>query len=59
LPARHCTNGPWSGGDVSWPIDVRTQQEHVDRLSKLADLRDRRVRTDAEFETQKKRLLGE
>jgi putative oligomerization/nucleic acid binding protein len=31
----------------------------LDRLSKLADLHDRGVLTDAEFETQKQQLLGE
>jgi hypothetical protein len=31
----------------------------VDQLAKLADLRDRGIVTDAEFEMQKRRILGE
>jgi hypothetical protein len=31
----------------------------IDRLTKLADLRERGMLTDEEFETQKKRILGE
>jgi len=34
-------------------------EDPVDRLVKLADLHDRGVLTDAEFEAQKKRVLGE
>jgi hypothetical protein len=36
-----------------------TPQNPLDDLSKLADLHDRGVLTDAEFQTQKKKLLGE
>jgi hypothetical protein len=34
-------------------------EDLVDRLAKLADLHDRGVLTDEEFQTQKKRILGE
>ena len=37
---------------------VRQQTDVADQLSKLADLHDRGVLTDAEFEAQKQRLLG-
>ena len=35
-----------------------TEDDPLDRLSKLADLHDRGVLTDAEFEAQKHKLLG-
>jgi hypothetical protein len=34
-------------------------EDPLDRLSKLADLHDRGALTDAEFETEKKKLLGD
>jgi Short C-terminal domain len=37
---------------------VEQQPDIADQLSKLADLRDRGVLTDAEFEAQKQKLLG-
>jgi len=37
---------------------VEEQPDIADQLSKLADLRDRGVLTDAEFEAQKQKLLG-
>lgn len=44
-----------SGSSPSSP----SASDPVDRLSKLADLKDRGLLTDAEFETQKARILGE
>ena len=41
------------------PIVAPTSEDPLDRLSKLAELHDRGVLTDAEFETQKKKMLGE
>jgi hypothetical protein len=44
--------GMATGAASRGPIDIAEQ------LEKLADLRDRGVLTDAEFEDQKQRLLG-
>jgi hypothetical protein len=35
------------------------QEDHVDKLAKLAELREKGMLTDAEFETEKARILGE
>jgi hypothetical protein len=48
-----------SGGQVTQPAAPQPHVDVADQLTKLADLRDRGVLTDAEFETQKKKLLGE
>ncbi|MUL76469.1 SHOCT domain-containing protein [Mycolicibacterium sp. CBMA 226] len=40
-------------------ISTAASADPLDRLSKLAELRDRGVLTDAEFEAQKQKLLGE
>jgi hypothetical protein len=47
---------PAAGGDVSQPPGERTPAE---RLIQLDELRDRGVLTDAEFEEQRRRLLGD
>jgi hypothetical protein len=41
-----------AGSATRGPVDIAEQ------LERLADLRDRGVLTDAEFEDQKQRLLG-
>ena len=41
------------------PVVASTSEDPLDRLSKLAELHDRGVLTDAEFETQKKKMLSE
>ena len=47
---------PQKSGTVSPPA---TEDDPLDRLSKLADLHERGVLTDAEFEAQKHILLGQ
>jgi Short C-terminal domain len=59
------TAGPDSGGTAGGLAEAfgaaASQQapDPVDQLAKLADLRDRGIVSDAEFETQKRRILGE
>lgn len=47
------------GAATSFPIAAPTSEPTVDQLSKLADLHDRGALTDAEFEAEKKKLLGQ
>jgi hypothetical protein len=53
-----------SGLGAAQVVDLRDQAgssataDPIDELQKLADLRDRGALTDAEFEQQKRRLLG-
>jgi uncharacterized phage protein gp47/JayE len=47
------------GAPGSPAVVTTTGEDPPDRLSKLADLRDRGALTDAEFEAQKKKLLGD
>jgi hypothetical protein len=55
-PAAFGLPGPVLG---TFPMGAPTSRDPLDRLAKLADLHDRGVLTDAEFETQKEKLLGE
>ena len=41
------------------PVVAAPTKDPIDQLAKLADLRDRGALTDAEFEAEKKKLLGE
>lgn len=47
------------GQPGSHPIGAPTSADPLDRLAKLAELHDRGALTDAEFQTQKEKLLGE
>jgi hypothetical protein len=47
------------GGQVMTPTGANDAAATADALSKLADLHDRGVLSDAEFDAQKKKLLGE
>jgi hypothetical protein len=47
------------GGQPVYPGQLGGGSSAADQLTKLADLRDRGVLSDAEFETQKRKLLGE
>ena len=49
---------PLTGASFAQPATTASE-DPVDRLEKLADLRDRGVLTPEEFEAQKKRILGE
>lgn len=51
--------GPGAAGFPVSGVPGVPAQDPVDRLAKLADLRDRGALTDAEFEAQKARILGE
>ena len=53
--------GDGDAGDAGEAVRAAGGRRGVvaDRLTKLADLRDRGVLSDAEFQTQKARLLGE
>jgi hypothetical protein len=46
------------GGQPTAPAPTPDPSATADALTKLADLRDRGVLTDAEFQTQKEKLLG-
>ena len=47
-----------SGGQVITPSAAAEQLSLSEQLAKLADLKDRGVLTEAEFEDQKQKLLG-
>jgi len=55
-PAAFGVTGNMQGSSLT--DAARPAADPLDRLSKLADLHDRGVLTDAEFETEKKKLLG-
>jgi hypothetical protein len=55
---RSQTRAPSSPDGVPGTPVATTPADPVDQLSKLADLRDRGVLTDSEFESQKRRILG-
>jgi hypothetical protein len=49
---------PWGAPVAGAPV-APDPADPVDRIARLADLRDRGALTAAEFDVQKKRILGE
>jgi putative oligomerization/nucleic acid binding protein len=48
-----------AGGGFGAPTPTAQGEDPVDKLAKLAELREKGMLTDAEFESQKARILGE